>query len=66
MLFLRESIVWLLAGLTFVVWIWFYLLQFRSARWEAKTVNQLWHVLSDEEIQRKIHRMDKSAVKPLE
>jgi hypothetical protein len=66
MLIIKIAIVWLLCILTFGVLGWFYLLMFRSARSESKTVNQLWHVLSDEEIQKKIHRLDKSAVKPLD
>ncbi|MHB2016195.1 MAG: hypothetical protein ACYCW6_04535 [Candidatus Xenobia bacterium] len=37
----------------------FYMLQFRAAGIEARTLNQLNHALIDEESRRKIHRMEK-------
>ena len=55
---LKIGLVVLLAAACMLMLLWFFILMLKSARTEASTVNQLYHVLSDEEIQRKISRMD--------
>ena len=56
---LKEILIVAMAVLCIVMQVVFYYLQIRAAGIEARTVNQLNHVLIDEESRRKIHRMEK-------